>query len=532
MLEFFRNLGKSLAAKVLLLLIALSFMLWGVSDYFLSGSEQSSVVAKVNGQKIGGALFQKRLEDARARYAQVFGAATAEKITQEQGFSEQILDSMINDVLLSEEGRRLGLQVPDAALVKKIESIPEFAENGHFSKARYEKLLVANGLTPAQFEGMLRESMLLAQLQAIPQIAPLANAGEAQQLWAWSQETRDVESVEIPFAAFAQQAAPSAADIAAYYQAHIQAFQEPEQVQVQYVVFGPQAFLDKVGDKTSAAAPQGAGRASAPGLSAEVAPSGDKAREEKARQLFNAQVENFKDRLFSSPKNLAAVAQAYGLRVEESPLLVAGQVAATGPFHDPKAVALAFGKAVLAGKNSEAITLPDGSLLAVHLVHFQPGRARPLTAVSPDIAQVLSTQHSAALAKAAAQQVWKAAQGGKALASLTRNGIFPYQNAGNLTRHNPQGLPQGLLPAIFNAPAPQGGVPSLGMAKTGQGYAVFAVTRVAVPPAAGLNPQVSAQIAQSLEEQRMQLLFAGYAQDLRSHGEVKVFPQQVAKFSH
>lgn len=529
MLEFFRNLGQSLAAKVLLLLIALSFMLWGVSDYFMSGSEQSSVVAKVNGQKIGGALFQKRLEDARARYAQVFGAATAEKITREQGFSEQILDSMINDVLLSEEGRRLGLQVPDAALVKKIESIPEFAENGHFSKARYEKLLVANGLTPAQFEDMLRESMLLAQLQAIPQIAPLANAGEAQQLWAWSQESRDVESVEIPFAAFAQQAAPSAADIAAYYQAHLQAFQEPAQVRVQYVLFGPQAFLGKAGDQTPTAAVASA--VSAPGISVEGARAGDKAQEEKARQLFNAQVENFKDRLFSSPKSLAAVAQAYGLRVEESPLLVAGQVAATGPFHDPKALALAFGKAVLAGKNSEAITLPDGTLLAVHLIHFQPGQARPLAAVSADIAQILGARSSATLAKAAAQQVWKAARGGKALASLTRNGVFSYRNTADVTRHNPQGLPPGLLPAIFNAPAPQGGAPSLGMAETGQGYAVFAVTRVGVPPAASLNPQVSAQIAQSLEEQRMQLMFAGYVQDLRSHGEVKVFPQQVAKFS-
>ncbi|MHB8248633.1 MAG: peptidylprolyl isomerase [Acidithiobacillus sp.] len=532
MLEFFRNLGKSLAAKVLLILIALSFMLWGVSDYFLSGSDQGSIVAKVNGQKIGGAIFQKRLEDARARYTQVFGAAAAEKITQEQGFSEQILNSMINDVLLSKEGRHLGLQVPDAALVKKIESIPEFAENGHFSKSRYEKLLVANGLTPAQFEGMLRESMLLAQLQAIPQVAPLGNAGEAQQLWAWSQEYRDVESVEIPFAAFAQQAAPNAADIEAYYHAHVQAFQEPAQVQVQYVLFGPQAFFNQVGAKTPVTAAQESGHASAPGVSVAAVQSGDKVREEKARQLFNAQMENFKDRLFSSPKNLAAVAQAYGLSVEESPVLVAGQVAATGPFHDPKALALAFGKAVLEGKNSEAITLPDGNLLAVHLVHFQPARVRPLAAVSPDITQILTTQNSEALAKAAAQQVWKAAQGGKALASLTRNGLFRYQNNANLTRHNVQGLPQGLLPTIFNAPAPRGGVPSLGMAKAGQEYVVFAVTRVGVPPAASLNPQVSAQIAQSLEEQRVQLLLAGYLQDLRSHGEVKVFPEQVAKFSH
>ena len=135
MLEFFRNLGKSLAAKVLLLLIALSFMLWGVSDYFLSGSDQSSIVAKVNGQKIGGAIFQKRLEDARARYTQVFGAATAEKITQEQGFSEQILNSMINDVLLSKEGQHLGLQVPDAALVKKMNPYRSLLKTGIFPRA-------------------------------------------------------------------------------------------------------------------------------------------------------------------------------------------------------------------------------------------------------------------------------------------------------------------------------------------------------------------------------------------------------------
>ena len=188
MMDTFRNFGQSWVAKILMILIALSFVLWGVSGYLFSGSASSSAVATVDGQKISDTVFQKRMKDAQARYSHVFGSATAAKMAEDKSFGLDVLNGLIDNMLLGAEARRLGLRVPNTALAKKVESIPAFQEKGVFSKSHYQKLLAANGMTPAQFEGMLRESMRLEQLQVIPQAIATASNAEATQVWAWSQE--------------------------------------------------------------------------------------------------------------------------------------------------------------------------------------------------------------------------------------------------------------------------------------------------------------------------------------------------------
>ena len=522
MMDRFRNFGQSWVAKILMILIALSFVLWGVSGYLFSGSSNSSAVATVDGQKITDAVFQKRMKDAQERYSHIFGAATAAKMAADKSFGLDVLNGLIDNMLLGAEAGRLGLQVPDAALAKKIESIPAFQEKGVFSKNHYQTLLAANGMTPAQFEGMLRESMRLEQLQVIPQAIATASDAEATQVWAWSQEYRDVSAVDIQGADFAAAAKPTSANVADYYHANVDQFQLPAQAQVQYVVLGPKNFVGKSSAPTSSTI---SSSAVAVGQSASPFNS-------QAENAFQAQVENFKDRLFSSPDGLGTVAKAYGLKVQESGILTAGKLLAQGPFADAKALDLAFSKAVLAGKNSTALTLTNGDLLAVHLLHYTPGSVQPLSAVAGTITAKLTSEKASQLAQNKAQALLAAARQAKNMDVLTDRGAYPLHAYLDVTRRNGQGLDNAALVAAFTTPAPVDGVPSMDMVKTSSGYQIFAVTRVTAPSAAAINPKVAMQIRASLEEQRGRLLSTAYLKDLREHAKVKINDAQLAQISH
>ena len=521
MMETFRNFGRSWVAKSLMVLIALSFVLWGVSGYLFSGHSASSVVATVDGQKISDAAFQKRMKDTLARYSHIFGATTAAKMAADRSFGLEVLNGLIDNMLLGREAGRLNLQVPDAALAKKIESIPAFQEKGVFSKSLYQKLLAANGMTPAQFEDMLRESMRLEQLQVVPQVVATASKIEATRIWAWSQEYRDVSTVDVRDSDFAAAAGPTAAEVADYYHAHMDQFRLPAQVQVQYVVLGPKDFVAKSGTPTSPAD-------SSPPV---ATPHSVVAVNSSAENAFQAQVENFKDRLFSSPDGLNAVAKAYGLTVQESGVLTAGKVPTQGPFSDAKALDLAFSKAVLAGKNSTALTLANGDLLAVHLLHYTPGSVQPLSAVAGTITAKLTTENAEQLARKKAQALLTAARQAKDMNMLTEHGAYPLHAYRDVTRRNAQGLDKAVLEAAFMAPAPVGGVPSMDMVKTASGYRIFAVTRVTAPAPAAINPKVTAQIRASLEEQRGRLLATAYLKDLREHAKVKINNAQLAQIA-
>ncbi|PKY11346.1 peptidylprolyl isomerase [Acidithiobacillus marinus] len=517
MMDVFRNMGQSFVAKIIMALIALSFVLWGVSGYFMSGSSGPAAVASVNGHKITAAVFQKRLQETQERYQQVFGATTAAKMAKQSSFANEVLNGMIGNLLLGGEAAHMGLQVPNAALAKKIEAIPAFQVKGDFSKAKYQEVLTDHGMTPAQFEALLRESLRVEQLQVIPQIIAHASDQAAKDVWGWSQEYRDISTVTINANDFTSQAKPDNAAVKAFYDKHLSEFKLPAQVEVQYVVLGPQSFAGNGASTQSGTA----------GTASEKTASG--AIDQAAENAFQAQVENFKDRLFSSANGLQPVAKAYHLQILNSGLLTEGKVLSSGPFSDPKALELAFSKAVLAGKNSTALTLKNGNLLAVHLLHYHPGTVQDLQAVQEKIVQRLTDVKSLQLAKSEAETLLAQARKEGKVGALSDGSHYPIKVHLNVTRKDAQGLSPALLTEAFSAPAPLQRKPSLGMIREDNGYTLYAVTQVVAPSATAVNPKVTAEIRASLEEQRGRLLSAAYLSDLREHAHVKINVAQLAQ---
>ena len=83
MLDAFRNVGQSWVAKILLVLIALSFGLWGVSGYF-SDKPATTAVAEVGGAPITQGMFRERYKQESDRIRQSMG----------QAFTPQMLETL------------------------------------------------------------------------------------------------------------------------------------------------------------------------------------------------------------------------------------------------------------------------------------------------------------------------------------------------------------------------------------------------------------------------------------------------------
>src|SRR6266516_2929463 len=82
-------------------------------------------------------------------------------------FERQIMDSLVIRHVITEEAKRLGLNVGPAEIEQKILENPVFRENGAFiGRARYQAILAQNNLTVDDFESSVANEILTDKLKS------------------------------------------------------------------------------------------------------------------------------------------------------------------------------------------------------------------------------------------------------------------------------------------------------------------------------------------------------------------------------
>src|SRR5262245_55002017 len=132
MLQKVRQAAQGLLSWGIVLLIGLSFALWGVTDYF-SGERNRNLAAKVNGEKISWRSVDLLYE----RMQRQFGHAPVD----EQTLREQLRLALIQRTALLSSARSLGFRVGDEQIAETLVKIPSFQVDGKFSKDRYFEIL-------------------------------------------------------------------------------------------------------------------------------------------------------------------------------------------------------------------------------------------------------------------------------------------------------------------------------------------------------------------------------------------------------
>ena len=237
MLDKLREGAQGKVAKVILGLIILSFALAGVGSY-LNGPARTAP-ATVNGNDISAPALENAYRNERARMESQMGEAfnqLAANPDYMKQFRRGVLDRLIDQALIDDKARSLGLRVSDEQIKQAIVAMPEFAENGKFSNDRYLQLIRRAGMTPEMFRDSLRQDMVRQQLMGAVLGSEFALKGEAEQLDRLYNQTRDLRLIRLAASAYVDGIEVSDAEVEQFYKANSARFMNDETVKVDYLL--------------------------------------------------------------------------------------------------------------------------------------------------------------------------------------------------------------------------------------------------------------------------------------------------------
>lgn len=237
MLDKLREGAQGKVAKVILGLIILSFALAGVGSY-LNGPARTAP-ATVNGNDISAPALENAYRNERARMESQMGEAFNQLAVNPdymKQFRRGVLDRLIDQALIDDKARSLGLRVSDEQIKQAIVAMPEFAENGKFSNDRYLQLIRRAGMTPEMFRDSLRQDMVRQQLMGAVLGSEFALKGEAEQLDRLYNQTRDLRLIRLAASAYVDGIEVSDAEVEQFYKANSARFMNDETVKVDYLL--------------------------------------------------------------------------------------------------------------------------------------------------------------------------------------------------------------------------------------------------------------------------------------------------------
>ena len=245
MLRILREHASSWMLKGILVLVAVTFTFWGGYSFFRE--KKVTYVAKVNGITIEWREYNDAFQNTVKQYRDALGPSFSEKMIEELGLKEKIVDGLIDKILILQEAKRLGLSLPDEALRGAIESIPAFQVNGQFDKRNYERFLRLNRMTPDEFEQSQRENLLISKaVSLIRTNGGKVSEEEVLDIYLFENERIDLTFLKIAPDFFKSQVHANDIEMKDYYEKHREEFRIPTFVQIQYLLFRPSDFESKI----------------------------------------------------------------------------------------------------------------------------------------------------------------------------------------------------------------------------------------------------------------------------------------------
>ncbi|UCH74548.1 MAG: SurA N-terminal domain-containing protein [Rhodospirillales bacterium] len=234
MLQQLRSSAASLVAKLLVVLLIISFAAWGVTDY-ITQVQEADDVATVGDDAISttelSEAFQRELNRFRAQ-----GIELSAEQARSLGLLDQVLDRLISARVYELGGDMLGMAVSDGQVRSIIAEEPSFFdETGRFSRARYEFALRQAGLSEGQFVSDVRRDILRRQIINSFDFPDDAPDSLVTTLHRWRGEKRVASVAVVPVDATLDVGEPDTETLQALYQERADQFTAPERRRINYL---------------------------------------------------------------------------------------------------------------------------------------------------------------------------------------------------------------------------------------------------------------------------------------------------------
>ncbi|MEG3179961.1 peptidylprolyl isomerase [Sphingomonas sp. LT1P40] len=240
----FSTVGK-IVALLLLVLIAVAFALGDITNLTGSSGPRSGALIEIGDRKVDEAEVQARMKNALERVRQQQPMLDMTQFVNSGGY-EQVLDDIVNRLTLEEYARKNGMSVSKAAIDGEIASSPAFADpiTGQFSQRAFEQVLAREAITTEQIRADIRQGILAQWVAGTSVAANYVPVELATPYASLLLERRKGSVGYIPSAAIAPGAAPTDAELTAFYNRGRARYTLPERRVIRYAIVRPDQFAE------------------------------------------------------------------------------------------------------------------------------------------------------------------------------------------------------------------------------------------------------------------------------------------------
>lgn len=244
MLESLRRAAGTWVAKILLLLLVLSFGVWGISGSMLGGFGNQNVIT-VGGTEVSATDYRLAYNRQVNLYSQQFGQQLTRDQARSFGVDQQVLAQLIGGAVLDEQARELNLGLSKDRLALLVSEDPTFrGQDGRFNRQAFDYILGQIGM---RSEDYLRTRSQDAKRQQI--VEAVSDGFRAPDTFLraaalYQGEDRTAEFVVLPESLVQPVAAPSDEVLSAWFEQNKQRYAAPEYRKFRYIKLEPEDIVD------------------------------------------------------------------------------------------------------------------------------------------------------------------------------------------------------------------------------------------------------------------------------------------------
>lgn len=243
MLTYMRTRSKKWVRWIIFGAIIIVFVFWGGSTYL---TRETTKIAKIDRYIITQQQYSKAYEDSLRMYQNQLGDALTPEMVKKLDLKNTVLDQMIDEYILDDEAKKLGITVSDEELQAAIRRFPPFQENGQFSPENYRRLLSSQRLTPPQFEEMQRKEILKQRIYALISENVVISPAEIASLYKYQNDIFNLSYVTIDAQSYAKDINVSDQEAAVYYDANKEKYKVPPKITLTCILFPAVSYTKDV----------------------------------------------------------------------------------------------------------------------------------------------------------------------------------------------------------------------------------------------------------------------------------------------
>ncbi len=443
MLSSMRTAGNSIFMKLLMMLLVISFAVWGVGDIVRSGNNGHLVTV---GDEIVTYPEYARAMSNTSRMLQEMGAANI----PESAIQKQVLERLVEEKIVQQRMKQAGLEVNRDLLVKHLRAAPALQnEKGVFDAERFKLLLQNKQISEEGFLGELATDLRAQTFSASLGSDGLTPPEPVAKLYASVQnEKRDAVLFSIPASSVKAEAVDEAGMKSYYENNKGLLYMNPERRSLEYVTFSAK-------DVAARAAKDVTPQAVAERVASDPELYKDNEKQARAELLSEAQ-ETVTDTITVAIEDALAAGDSMGEAVA-----AAGLSAQSRVLRDVSAEELAKSKdgltqsvaekgfGLLEGETSEIGTTADGAYYMVSAQSVTAAEAKPFDDVKNDVAKRANARAQSKALRAQADKLAVALADTKDWKKVAAEFGASARSVSNLKRGDKAPAPAALNEAIF-----------------------------------------------------------------------------------